>query len=697
MLLCGFFYVQSFRTYQGLFNDALDDIFKLSELHQNLDQKYANFPHSQKFKFEERNEEFEDLMVLYNDLFLDVSVLPNKISQFPVTYMLDNYFINSIDGQIDLYLRNYKEAVQSKTYQKISESKAEIPLSEIYTLLRTQQQSYIRLTNGYRTATYFCLFLIIILSSYIFIRHYSKERLRAIISNNAKSDFLANMSHEIRTPLNGIIGMSELIQATSLTPEQTKYFGALVSSAENLNDLLNDILDLSKIESGHIELEHVPFNLHDLVDNLVATYRLQARHKRLRIWKEIEPHLHATYVGDPTRIRQILINLISNALKFTESGHIKIFLKSSELGADFVRVEVEDTGIGIPDHKRPSIFQKFSQADSSTTRKYGGTGLGLVISKNLVQLMDGAIDFKTNDHGGTTFWCSMRLPKVDEESVIDESTFDHFDFEQFRGKKILLVEDNAVNQEYALKILHEMNFTTALAETGIAAVQYFRESNGNIDLILMDCRMPEMDGYEATTLIRGLEKSQGMTNKQIPIIALTANAVKGDIEKCMLCGMNDYLSKPIHRKILETTLIKWLLPEKIMLSSNLSPPASVEPHFPTSALLDNRAFRDMSDVMGDDIDSLIDQYIESFSTYMEQIKIGIDKEEFDRIIRAAHPLKSSSASMGATQIQKLCAEIESLALGHDHIQKIDALSKKLETISEPTFKEIKDLRNATTR
>lgn len=694
MLLCGFFYVQSFRTYQDLFNDVLDDIFSLSELHQDLDLKYANSPRNQKYKFEEKNEEFANLVTIYNALFEDLEDIPHQRSRFFLIAAIDNYFIKNIDNRIALYLENYRSAVKKHAYYEISLSKDRMPLSEIYNLLREQQQSYVRLTNAYRTATYFCLFLIIIFSSYVFIRHYSKERLHAIASNNAKSDFLANMSHEIRTPLNGIIGMSELIQATPLTPEQSRYFSSLISSAENLNDLLNDILDLSKIESGHIELEQVPFNLDNIVENLVATYRLQARNKRLRVWKEIEPNLHKSYLGDPTKIRQILINLISNALKFTESGHVKIFLKSSDQGPDYVMIEVEDTGIGIPDHKRSSIFQKFSQADSSTTRKYGGTGLGLVISKNLAQLMGGDIKFRTNDYGGTTFWCNLHLPKFSEDIVSNELPTPQFSPEQFVGKKVLLVEDNAVNQEYALKILSEMNLTAILAETGVAAVQYFREHGHDTDLILMDCRMPEMDGYEATTIIRGLEKSNNSA-KSIPIIALTANAIKGDIEKCMACGMNDYLSKPIHRNLLEKTLIKWLLPNTKDSSSEIIR-SSAPLNEKTSDLVNEQIFRDMSDVMGDDMPHLIDQYIQSFSVYMNQIQAGLERKEFDKISGATHPLKSSSASIGALQIQKLCADIESLANDQGDLHKIEMLFKEVENLSEPTFQKIRELQDATT-
>jgi signal transduction histidine kinase/DNA-binding NarL/FixJ family response regulator len=691
IMIEAFFFIQSFRSYENRFNDALDDVFKLSEIHNILEKKYLHENHlltSQ--KFEDSNPQFKELIYYYNDLFEDVERLPNRDNQSFITYALDSNFIPSYDKEIDDILVNYKYVIQKNSYKEITNTSFEKPLSKVYELIRDKQKSYVYMTNNYRTATYLILFLIILYSSYIFISHYSKERSRAILSNNAKTDFLANMSHEIRTPLNGIIGMSELIQSTQLSEEQKKYSEALVSCATNLNELINDILDISKIESGHIEMEVVPFDLGDMLDNLISTFQINARNKKLKLYKEVSIDLQTAYLGDPTRIRQILTNLISNALKFTDVGHIKILVAPDVINPNDLYFEVEDTGIGIPENKRDAIFQKFSQADTSTTRKYGGTGLGLVITKNLVGLMGGHIDFKRNRFDGSTFWFSIPLPKTLKESIAHNASASKPDFKPITGKKILLVEDNPVNQEYALQILKTMGLSAVLAENGVAAVQYFRAHASEIDLILMDCRMPEMDGYEATQLIRNIELNQ-TPDKNIPIIALTANAIKGDIEKCMLSGMNDYLAKPISRRTLESALKNWLFSEPPPLQFILENPV-----VNNVKLIDMNIYAELLDLMGDEMQKITDQYIQSISTYIPIMASSLKNGEYNTIAESAHPLKSSSASMGAMQMSILCSQIENAARNEDPENILESLIQQTITISELTIQELRDSQNETT-
>lgn len=701
-----FFFVQSFRSYADSFDDVLDNIFNLSQTHNHLNQQYITQAYQNTPRATPPPIELKKLISDYQNLSQKIKRLPNLDDQTFITHALYSKFISPYDFEIHRILAEHEYILHIKSYKEISDFNFQDSLSTLYTLIREKHKSYIYLTNNYRAATYITIFLLIIYNSYIFISHYSKERSHAILSNNAKTDFLANMSHEIRTPLNGIIGMSDLIRSSPLTDEQNKYFKALVSSAENLNELINDILDITKIEAGHIELEIVPFDLNDILDPLIASFELRAKTKRLRILKEIHPDLHMTYMGDPTRLRQILTNLIGNALKFTETGHIKILVSENPQTPGEIYFEVEDTGIGIPENKRQYIFQKFSQADTSTTRKYGGTGLGLVITKNLVMLMGGRIDFKSNQFEGTTFWFSLPLLKASQESITTQNILIPVDVQSIEGKKILLVEDNIVNQQYALKILHDMKLNTTLAETGISAVQYFRTHAAEIDLILMDCRMPEMDGYEATQLIREMENSKD-TSQRIPIIALTANAIKGDIEKCMACGMDDYLTKPIHRRTLETTIYNWLVSsdgknkssreKDSEQSDNHNDCEHKEEAHPKIAIIDMDIYNEISMMMGEDTPQLVDHYIQSISTYIEKMRFGLEIKNYQEIADAAHPLKSSSGSFGAIEMQKLSARIEMAAIKLDPDTEIQTLITQITDLSEQTIQALKELQNDTTQ
>lgn len=692
MLTCGFFFVQSFRSYQDVFNIVLDDIFKLSELHQVLDNKYAHMENmGSKDRHLSTDHDYQEFVAVCVDLFEDIELLPSAQNQSLFTYAVNSYFIDSVDDQIEAFLKGHEMSFHKGYYPNMSTEHFQQPLSVLYALIREKQEAYAYVSNNYRTATYFCLFLIVIYGSYIFIRHYSKQRIRAIISNNAKSDFLANMSHEIRTPLNGIIGMSELIQATPMTDEQSKYFKALVSSATNLNELINDILDISKIESGHIELEVVPFDLHQILDDLIFAFELRAKNKGLILSKETTSELQQAYLGDPTRIRQILTNLVGNALKFTEAGHIKIFVVPNAKDPNEIYFEVEDTGIGIPEDKRNTIFHKFSQADTSTTRKYGGTGLGLIITKNLVNLMGGKIDFKPNRYAGTTFWFSIPLLRTSTETISRHQDLSEIDFSAIRGKHVLLVEDNVVNQDYTLKILSEMGLKSTLADNGVAAVHYFKDHAPEYSLILMDCRMPEMDGYEATKLIRGLERSQNLKQK-VPIVALTANAIKGDIEKCMTCGMDDYLTKPIHRRTLEISVTNWLSAGE---RASQVPPTN--PAANSTDLIDLKIYDEMQQLMGKDMSKLTEQYILSVETYLEAMISALKKSDTKNIAEAAHPLKSSSASIGAIQMNIICSQIENTVRNNDQDADkiVERLVNQLVTVAELTVQKLKELKNDT--
>ena len=386
-----------------------------------------------------------------------------------------------------------------------------------------------------------------------------KSMQKAEQANHSKSEFLANMSHEIRTPMNGIIGTLSLLDDTILTKEQKNHLRVINRSSESLLQLINDILDLSKVEAGKLDFELVPFDLNTLVEHIKDTMTVQIKDTvdfQINWSPDVSPYIKS----DPGRIRQILFNLLSNAAKFTEKGSIKLSIEltsASEQRQD-LRVVIEDTGIGISEKKLTRVFDKFNQADESTTRKYGGSGLGLAISHSLVDRMGGKMGVESSLGKGSIFWFTLSVEQSTAESVAENKYADEIEINisniSFHGAHILLVEDNPVNKMVATKILTLYDCQVTHAWNGKEAVELI--SKQKFDLILMDCQMPEMDGYEATGAIRELEAR----NKDIatPIIALTANALKGDRTKCLQAGMDDFISKPVRKEALASAVLKWL-------------------------------------------------------------------------------------------------------------------------------------------
>jgi PAS domain S-box-containing protein len=484
-----------------------------------------------------------------------------------------------------------------------------------------------------------------------------------------KETFLANMSHEIRTPMNAIIGFTDILSKRNLGEQEKQFIETIKSSGETLLRIINDILDASKIEANMMAFEEHPLSIRELFKSLDAMLSAKAKEKNIQISFETDSAIPNTLLGDPTRLTQILINLIGNAIKFTLKGSVNVSAKVINNNNEkwWLEFHIKDSGIGIPADTLQHIFERFRQAESQTTRKYGGTGLGLSIAKQLVELQGGQMFIESVVNLGSVFSFTLpfKIPAKNQKIILADSPA-NFKMEKFKGVKVLLAEDNPVNVKLILTLFSDYGILIDVVNNGNEVVE--RLKNKSFDMVLMDMEMPEKDGYEAAAIIRKKLKNQ------TPIIAMTAHAMAGVKEKCLSFGMNDYISKPINSN---------LLFEKMYAILNTPAAVSTE-----NKICDLNYLIDIMQGKKDVIKETLDLITKQVPKDLLVINNAVERIDYLAIKQCSHKMKSAVTIVGITGVYSILDEIEILGESQKDIEKIKSLNQELNAICKKAMTEL---------